>query len=96
MVPSIKSGTVMLVNRAAYGILVPFSSRYLVRWSVPRPGEIVVFPSPDGRLAVKRSEDSGIEGFFLAIGDNEGSSYDSRAYGPVANDRALGRVVGIR
>ena len=54
MQPVIQPGTVLLINKAAYGIRKPFIGGYFLRWSVPRAGELVVFTSPDGRNAVKR------------------------------------------
>ena len=86
----------LLVNRAAYGIRAPSGGRYLLRWSEPREGEIVVFRAPDGRTAVKRCAPSGLEGYFLAFGDNPSASWDSRSYGPVPVDAAFGRVVAAR
>lgn len=56
MSPTIRSGTVAIVLRCAYGIRLPFSGRYLKRWTEPSPGEVVlVAPTPGGpRQAVKR------------------------------------------
>ncbi len=54
MQPVIRPGTVLIINKAAYGIRKPFIGGYILRWSVPRAGELVVFTSPDGRNAVKR------------------------------------------
>ncbi len=54
MLPAIKPGSVIIIYRAAYGLREPFSDRYIIRWAEPKPGEIVVFPSPDGKMAIKR------------------------------------------
>ena len=54
MQPVIKPGKVLLINKVAYGIRKPFVGGYILRWSVPHAGELVVFTSPDGRSAVKR------------------------------------------
>ncbi len=54
MQPIIKPGTVLIINKAAYGIRKPFVGGYILRWATPRAGELVVFTSPDGRSAVKR------------------------------------------
>ncbi len=98
MTPTIAPGTIIIVNKAAYGLRIPFSPGYVFRWRLPRAGDIVVFPSPAGRLAVKRCAFSeGIPaGHFSAFGDNSVESYDSRNYGPVPLDAVLGKVVGIR
>ncbi|MDR1862517.1 MAG: S26 family signal peptidase [Treponema sp.] len=96
MVPAIKPGTVLLVSKLSYGIRLPGSGAYLLRWALPRPGDIVVFYTPLGEIAVKRcGEASGVDSFF-ALGDNSVKSYDSRSYGPVAADNVIGKVLGIK
>jgi signal peptidase I len=96
MVPAIKPGKVLLVNKFSYGIRLPGSGAYILRWSLPRPGDIVVFYSPLGEIVVKRcGEGSGGDSFF-ALGDNRLQSYDSRVYGPVAADNVIGKVLGIK
>jgi len=92
MEPVIADGTILVINRLRYGIRLP-SNRYLVRWSQPKLGEIVVFFTPTGELAVKRC--ILIEGqSFYAHGDNLIASYDSRAYGKVPVDNIIGKVLG--
>lgn len=55
MEPSIRAGSTLFVNRAAYGLQTPFTNDYIFRWSQPEKGDIVVFRTPGtGRLAVKR------------------------------------------
>lgn len=56
MSPTIRSGTVALVARCAYGLRSPFSGDYVVRWAEPAPGDVVlVDPTANGsRRAVKR------------------------------------------
>jgi signal peptidase I len=96
MVPAIEPGKVLLVNKLSYGFRLPGSGAYLLRWAEPRPGDIVVFYSPLGEIAVKRcGEGSGGDSFY-ALGDNRLQSYDSRAYGPVAVDNVIGKVFGIK
>jgi signal peptidase I len=73
------------------------------RW--PRPGSVVVFREPDtDALAIKRvgarsghvHVEQGIlelaPGEAWLVGDHEGHSRDSRAYGPVTFDRYVGRA----
>ncbi|MDR2489923.1 MAG: signal peptidase I [Spirochaetaceae bacterium] len=96
MLPSIKSGRLLLVNKASYGIRLPLQNAYLVRWAEPKTGDVVVFWTPNGDLAVKRYQPYAETGKFSAIGDNPGHSYDSRFYGPVPTDNILGRAVGIQ
>ena len=55
MEPTLYPRQVIFVNRAAYGLLLPFLNRYILRWESPEAGEVVVFPGPSGdRLMVKR------------------------------------------
>jgi signal peptidase I len=96
MSPAIRSGRVLIVNRLAYGLRPPLRKAYLCRWALPDEGNIVVFYTPSGDLAVKRCAFVLNDGRFLALGDNSLESYDSRAYGPVPLDNILGRVIGIK
>ena len=96
MSPTISSGRVLIINRLAYGFRPPLQKAYLCRWALPDDGNIVIFYTPLGDLAVKRCAGVLSDGRFLALGDNSLESYDSRAYGPVPLDNILGRVVGIK
>jgi len=96
MSPTIKSGTILVINRLQYGLRFPGQLTYLVRWASPKPGEVVVFYTPDGKLAVKRCEESAEQGSFFALGDNSLQSYDSRSYGRIPADNTIGRVLGIK
>jgi len=93
MEPSIKNGTVLVISRLRYGIRLPWRQGYLVSWAQPKTGEVVVFYTPTGELAVKRC--AGVSGLtFYAEGDNSLTSYDSRAYGPIPIDNIIGKVLG--
>jgi signal peptidase I len=105
MQPAIKSGTVLIIIRLAYGFRLPGSGKYLLRWRLPKSGDVVVFVTPQGSTAVKRCVEllepgnvskSGAAPRFIALGDNSVDSYDSRSYGPVPADRILGKVMGIK
>jgi signal peptidase I len=96
MVPAIKPGTVLLISRLVYGLRVPWQDRYLLRWSVPQEGDVVVFYTPTGDMAVKRCKEAGDRDEFMALGDNSLQSYDSRSYGPVSQDRVIGKVLGVK
>jgi signal peptidase I len=96
MMPAIRPGTVLLVNRLAYGIRLPWSGEWLLRWSSPKTGDTVVFYTPLGELAVKRCARVIEDGRFLALGDNSVDSFDSRSYGPVQADQIIGKVVGVK
>lgn len=55
MKPTILEGDRIAVNKAAYGVRVPFTTRWIARWDQPERGEIVVMMSPaDGTRLVKR------------------------------------------
>jgi signal peptidase I len=96
MLPVIKPGDILLVIKTAYGIRLPWSGVYLLRWALPKQGDVVVFYTPLGETAVKRcaviTENYG----FIALGDNSLESFDSRSYGPVPLDRILGKVFGTK
>lgn len=95
MLPAISSGTVLLVNRAAYGFALPGTGRYLWRWASPKAGEVVVFYTPGGERAVKRCAHITAQ-TFIALGDNSLESFDSRSYGPVPVDCIIGKVLGVK
>ena len=55
MKPSILEGELVLVNKLAYDLKVPFTTRHLSTWANPARGDVVVFFSPqDGTRLVKR------------------------------------------
>jgi len=55
MKPSILEGELVLVNKLAYDLKVPFTTRHLSTWGNPIRGDVVVFFSPkDGTRLVKR------------------------------------------
>jgi len=55
MKPTIMVGDLVLVNKLAYDLKVPFTTRHLSTWAEPARGDIVVFFSPgDGSRLVKR------------------------------------------
>lgn len=93
MEPAIKSGAVLIISKLTYGIRLPWRQKYLIRWAQPKPGEVVIFYTPMGELAVKRCTALTGGGFF-AEGDNDLASYDSRAYGNVSVDNIIGKVLG--
>lgn len=55
MKPTILEGDLVLVNKLAYDLKVPFTTRHLSAWADPARGDITVFFSPqDGTRLVKR------------------------------------------
>ncbi|MDR2314541.1 MAG: signal peptidase I [Spirochaetaceae bacterium] len=95
MLPALQPGSVLVVNKLAYGIRLPVLGIYILRWSAPRSGDMVVFYTPLGERAVKRCYYVR-EGNFYALGDNGLESFDSRSYGPISLDHILGKVVAVR
>ena len=94
MEPAIRSGTVLVVNKLQYGFRFPGQKGYLVRWAMPGQGEIVVFYTPSGSIAVKRCSGLTENGEFTVEGDNSIQSYDSRSYGPISANNTIGKVLG--
>jgi len=94
MEPAITDGNVLVISRLRYGLKLPGQKKYLIRWAQPKAGEVVVFYTPEGEIAVKRCT-SLIDGQrFYAEGDNGLASYDSRSYGYVPLDSIIGKVLG--
>lgn len=55
MKPTIIEGDRIFINKLAYDLKVPFTTRHLAEWANPRRGDIVVFYSPyDESRLVKR------------------------------------------
>ena len=96
MMPVIMPGKILLVCKLNYGLRLPGSGTYLFRWASPREGDVVVFYTPLGEIAVKRCGEVIPKDSFYALGDNGPQSYDSRSYGPVPLDNVVGKVLGVR
>ena len=94
MEPAIQNGSVIVISRLRYGLRFPWRQNYFVRWDRPKAGEVVVFYTPSGELAVKRCTALTEGEDFIAEGDNANASYDSRSYGPVPLDNIIGKVLG--
>ncbi len=56
MIPNLLIHDYILVNKFAYGLRIPFTYKYLLAWSKPKRGEIVVFRNVGGKdyFLVKR------------------------------------------
>lgn len=92
MTPAIQPGSILVVHKLAYGLRLPGAETYLLWWTAPKPGDVVVFYTPGRDIAVKRCALL-TERAFIALGDNPSHSYDSRAYGPIPLSNILGRVL---
>jgi signal peptidase I len=53
MMPNIKDGQTIFINKLAYGIVRPFSSSFLVQWKTPKENDIVIYLYND-KMVVKR------------------------------------------
>jgi signal peptidase I len=96
MEPAIYPGNVLVVNRLAYGFRLPWARSYLLRWSMPEVGDVLIFYTPEGQVVVKRCAGFVHRGEFIALGDNSLQSYDSRSYGPVDVNNVIGKVLGVK
>ena len=55
MKPTIVEGDRIFINKLAYDLKIPYTTRHIAEWGAPQRGDIVVFYSPaDGRRLVKR------------------------------------------
>ena len=53
MLPNIKDGQTIFINKLAYGIVRPFSSSFLVQWDSPKENDVVIYLYND-KMVVKR------------------------------------------
>jgi signal peptidase I len=96
MKPTILEGDRVFVNKLAYDLKVPFTTRHLAQWSNPQRGDIVVFFSPhDGQRLVKRV--IGLPGDTIELRDN-GLVLNGKplAYQAIAEDRVRDLAVTDR
>ncbi len=71
MYPAIIPNDVILVNKLAFGLRLPFSNRWLYQRDNLKPGQIVVFKAPieqGGEILIKRL--IGISGDQISFSDN--------------------------
>lgn len=57
LLPTLKIGDHVVVNKLSYGIMLPFMEKRLVSWSEPQRGDVVVFKGPEsenGLTLIKR------------------------------------------
>ena len=95
MDPTVKDGSVLIINRIKYGLRFPWQKNFLVRWSVPKQGELIIFYTPSGDIAIKRCQQIH-EGLLSVYGDNTLNSYDSRVYGQIPVENVIGKVLGYK
>ena len=96
MKPTILEGDRVFVNKLAYDLKVPFTTRHIAQWSNPRRGGIVVFFSPrDGMRLVKRVV--GLPGDMIEL-RNDKLVLNGQAveYQPIAEERLRDLAVADR
>ena len=70
MRPTIIEGDRVFVNKLAYDLKVPFTTKHIAEWSNPKRGDVVVFYSPyDEKRLVKRV--IGLPGDTIELRDNK-------------------------
>ena len=103
MVPSLLVGDHLFVNKFIYGVRVPFTQNFLVRFSEPDRGEVVVFTFPReearAHLAARPKQRDCIDSsslrdekdFIKRIVGIEGDKVELRGNRLLVNDRTLER-----
>jgi signal peptidase I len=95
MKPTIFEGDRIVVNKLAYDLKIPFTTKRLFAWSQPESGDIVVLYSPvDGRRLVKRV--IGVPGDTIAmVEDQLMVNGEKISYAPLAPGLVNGRTPGF-
>lgn len=69
MLPTLKIGDHLLVNKFLYGVRVPFSGKLLVPFKQPKHGDIIVFKFPQDRSTDYIKRVVGLPGDTITIKD---------------------------
>src|SRR5574341_730080 len=110
MQPTVAIGDHVFVNKAAYGLRLPFAKTYLLDRAEPSTGDVVVLISPEDGHTVLLKRVAAVPGdvvelhgslqqvppdHYLVLGDNRMNSHDGRAFGLVTRDAVRGRVIAV-
>ncbi len=71
MEPTIMSDSMVVINKLAYGIAIPFGDELIIQWAEPKKGDIIVYIY-DHKMVLKRCE--GIAGEVLDYSSDSGYS----------------------
>ncbi|MFQ3619408.1 MAG: S26 family signal peptidase [Spirochaetales bacterium] len=93
MSPTIPPNSFIVVNKLSFGLHLPWSEKYVIRWQNPNPNEILLFSDPySGALSIKRCKELTPYGVYL-VGDLQSVSLDSRIFGSIPLDQVWGKVI---
>ncbi len=81
MIPTLLIHDHILVNKFAFGLRIPFSSHYLVRWAHPKRGDVIVFRSLDQPDVFLIKRVVGLPGDTIEIGSGKDHSGQLRING---------------
>ncbi len=96
MLPTLLVHDHILVNKFAYGLRLPFTSRYVARWGGPARGDVVVFRSLEDPSVYIIKRVIGLSGEDVAVAPTGAVSIDGRplALEPVDAGAAVREVPG--
>lgn len=89
MIPTMKIGDHLFVNKLAYGFRLPFFKDELKTWDNPKRGDIVIFDPPldNGKIYVKRIV--GVPGDTITVRDNKFYVNDNEIIRSISEDRTV-------
>lgn len=92
MNPGIIAGDRVVVDKIAYDVRWPFTLNRITRWSDPKRGDIVTFPSPENQRTLLIKRVIGIGGDKIELHDNRLYINDVPARYTVLDDTEIERL----